>query len=221
MDDDAEHSEEGKRQGQAPSSSSQVGNGTSGIRNSAFSSSPYSTQGSEAYSVSTADGISRDVFGRPLRIALVLLPETAAASSVVADIVDPVHKRLRVEPKTRSQGERKNKLRELLAVHSDQVQDTAALLDFVYQSSALHNPSIYKLLGDSSFGADAEVLVARDEFELLQLFLLVVRLWDPDILVGWEVQSMSLGYLLNRAQAIGFPLSNFLARVPEAPVDTS
>ena len=42
----------------------------------------------------------------------------------------------------------------------------------------------------------------------------LVREHDPDVLVGFEVQRSSFGYVLDRAQHIGFPFDRSLSRCP-------
>ena len=44
---------------------------------------------------------------------------------------------------------------------------------------------------------------AESEIELLHLVVDKVRMFDPDILSGWEVQSASWGYLSRRMQVYG------------------
>ena len=41
-----------------------------------------------------------------------------------------------------------------------------------------------------------------------------VRALDPDIIVGWEVQQGSLGYLIDRAAQAERPLCQQLSRTP-------
>lgn len=42
--------------------------------------------------------------------------------------------------------------------------------------------------------------------------------FDPDILVGYEVQMRSWGYLLQRAAVLGVDLCQLLSRVPGMPI---
>ena len=42
-----------------------------------------------------------------------------------------------------------------------------------------------------------------------------VRALDPDILLGWEVQQGSLGYLVDRAALLELPLLRAASRTPE------
>ncbi|KAK0142555.1 DNA polymerase zeta catalytic subunit [Merluccius polli] len=59
-----------------------------------------------------------------------------------------------------------------------------------------------------------QVTYAADEKKLLEELLLVVRRFDPDILIGYEVQMRSWGYLLQRASALGTDLCQKLSRIP-------
>uniref|UniRef100_A0A8C5CSX3 DNA polymerase zeta catalytic subunit n=1 Tax=Gadus morhua TaxID=8049 RepID=A0A8C5CSX3_GADMO len=58
------------------------------------------------------------------------------------------------------------------------------------------------------------VTYAADEKKLLDELLLLVRRFDPDILIGYEVQMRSWGYLLQRASALGKDLCQRLSRIP-------
>ncbi|CAL8312592.1 unnamed protein product [Lota lota] len=59
-----------------------------------------------------------------------------------------------------------------------------------------------------------QVTYAADEKKLLEELLLLVRRFDPDILIGYEVQMRSWGYLLQRASALGTDLCQRLSRIP-------
>lgn len=62
--------------------------------------------------------------------------------------------------------------------------------------------------------SSCEVLVFPQENQLLIHFAKIVSKFDPDILVGWDVQSGSLGYLAERASYLGIGLLNMISRVP-------
>jgi DNA polymerase zeta len=53
------------------------------------------------------------------------------------------------------------------------------------------------------------------EQALLQGFCAVVQAADPDVLVGWDLQLGSLGYLADRGAALGFNLLRAASRTPE------
>uniref|UniRef100_A0A8D0DBP9 DNA polymerase zeta catalytic subunit n=1 Tax=Sander lucioperca TaxID=283035 RepID=A0A8D0DBP9_SANLU len=59
-----------------------------------------------------------------------------------------------------------------------------------------------------------QVTYAADEKVLFQELITIMRRFDPDILVGYEVQMRSWGYLLQRAAALGVDLCQQLSRVP-------
>ncbi|XP_074312247.1 DNA polymerase zeta catalytic subunit isoform X2 [Silene latifolia] len=57
-------------------------------------------------------------------------------------------------------------------------------------------------------------LVHSDEIELLNQFIKIVCSIDPDILMGWDVQGGSLGFLAERATCIGVSLISRISRTP-------
>ncbi|XP_041950538.1 DNA polymerase zeta catalytic subunit [Alosa sapidissima] len=59
------------------------------------------------------------------------------------------------------------------------------------------------------------VTYASDEKELFQEVTSIIRKYDPDILLGYEVQMHSWGYLLQRASTLGVDLCQQLSRVPD------
>ncbi|XP_028858187.1 DNA polymerase zeta catalytic subunit isoform X2 [Denticeps clupeoides] len=59
-----------------------------------------------------------------------------------------------------------------------------------------------------------QVSYATDEKELFQEVIDMIRKFDPDILLGYEVQLHSWGYLLQRASTLGVDLCQELSRVP-------
>ncbi|KAG9347443.1 hypothetical protein JZ751_005010 [Albula glossodonta] len=59
-----------------------------------------------------------------------------------------------------------------------------------------------------------QVTYAIDEKHLFQEITNIMRRFDPDILIGYEVQMHSWGYLLQRASALGVDLCQQLSRVP-------
>ncbi|XP_072532805.1 DNA polymerase zeta catalytic subunit isoform X2 [Salminus brasiliensis] len=62
--------------------------------------------------------------------------------------------------------------------------------------------------------AGLQVSYAAEEKELFEEVCNIMRRYDPDILVGYEVQMHSWGYLLQRASALGVDLCQQLSRVP-------
>ncbi|XP_058881813.1 DNA polymerase zeta catalytic subunit-like isoform X1 [Acipenser ruthenus] len=59
-----------------------------------------------------------------------------------------------------------------------------------------------------------QVTYTTDEKQLFQEVVRIVRRFDPDILLGYEVQMHSWGYLLQRASAVSVDLCQQLSRVP-------
>ncbi|XP_030261407.1 DNA polymerase zeta catalytic subunit isoform X3 [Sparus aurata] len=59
-----------------------------------------------------------------------------------------------------------------------------------------------------------QVTYTTDEKMLFQELIAIMRRFDPDILVGYEVQMHSWGYLLQRAAVLGVDLCQQLSRVP-------
>ncbi|XP_065184530.1 uncharacterized protein LOC135815197 [Sycon ciliatum] len=57
--------------------------------------------------------------------------------------------------------------------------------------------------------------LVRDEADLFAKLVLLVEKYDPDLLLGFEVQKRSWGYLLQRATALHIPLLTQLSRITE------
>ena len=60
----------------------------------------------------------------------------------------------------------------------------------------------------------SEVITMKEEVSLLQAFIWLVRIYDPDIIVGWEIQGFSLGLLAERAANLGIGLLREISRLP-------
>ncbi|XP_025040532.2 DNA polymerase zeta catalytic subunit isoform X2 [Pelodiscus sinensis] len=60
-----------------------------------------------------------------------------------------------------------------------------------------------------------EVTYAVDERALFQEVVNIVKRYDPDIMLGYEVQMHSWGYLLQRAAALNVDLCQMISRVPD------
>lgn len=58
------------------------------------------------------------------------------------------------------------------------------------------------------------MLVYPEERELLGKFISIICSFDPDILMGWDIQGSSLGYLAERASHLGVSLVNKISRIP-------
>ncbi|XP_072356139.1 DNA polymerase zeta catalytic subunit [Scyliorhinus torazame] len=60
-----------------------------------------------------------------------------------------------------------------------------------------------------------QVSYVNDEKELFQELINIIRRYDPDILLGYEVQMHSWGYLFQRAAALEFDLCRMISRIPD------
>ncbi|XP_056619644.1 DNA polymerase zeta catalytic subunit [Triplophysa dalaica] len=87
------------------------------------------------------------------------------------------------------------------------------IIDKDYCSSGQASRSKAPLLFRSGV-TGLQVTYACDEKQLFEEISNIIRKYDPDILVGYEVQMHSWGYLLQRASALGVDLCQRLSRVP-------
>ncbi|XP_058174189.1 DNA polymerase zeta catalytic subunit [Anopheles ziemanni] len=60
----------------------------------------------------------------------------------------------------------------------------------------------------------ADVVLVSGERELYEKFLLLIAFWDPDIFTGYEIESVSWGYIIERGYALEMNLMKMLSRVP-------
>ncbi|XP_055391141.1 DNA polymerase zeta catalytic subunit isoform X5 [Bubalus kerabau] len=60
-----------------------------------------------------------------------------------------------------------------------------------------------------------QVTYAADEKALFQEIANIIKRYDPDILLGYEIQMHSWGYLLQRAAALSVDLCQMISRVPD------
>ncbi|XP_061097381.1 DNA polymerase zeta catalytic subunit isoform X2 [Conger conger] len=97
---------------------------------------------------------------------------------------------------------------------SDQTQLTGAIVvDKDCHSWGQGSRSTAPLLVRSGI-TGLQVTYTIDEKHLFQEIGNIMRRFDPDILIGYEVQMRSWGYLLQRASALGVDLCQQLSRVP-------
>ena len=66
-----------------------------------------------------------------------------------------------------------------------------------------------------------QVEMFQSEQKLLEGFVDAVQALDPDIILGFEVQKGSLGYLADRAATMEMPLLKLVSRTPEVPLQLS
>ncbi|XP_006879098.1 PREDICTED: DNA polymerase zeta catalytic subunit-like [Elephantulus edwardii] len=64
-----------------------------------------------------------------------------------------------------------------------------------------------------------EVTYAADEKALFQEITAIIKRYDPDILLGYEIQMHSWGYLLQRAAALSVDLCQMISRVPNDKIE--
>uniref|UniRef100_A0A8C7F9A8 DNA polymerase zeta catalytic subunit n=1 Tax=Oncorhynchus kisutch TaxID=8019 RepID=A0A8C7F9A8_ONCKI len=100
---------------------------------------------------------------------------------------------------------------------SDKTQLTGAIVvDKDCQESGQGDGSRTAPLLVRSGVSGLKVTYAVNEKQMFQEVVTVIRRFDPDILVGYEVQMRSWGFLLQRASALGVDLCQQLSRVPGA-----
>ncbi|XP_010511693.1 PREDICTED: DNA polymerase zeta catalytic subunit-like isoform X3 [Camelina sativa] len=71
---------------------------------------------------------------------------------------------------------------------------------------------------DGLSGCKLSVFV--EEKQLFSFFIETLCKWDPDILLGWDIQGGSIGYLAERAAQLGIRFLNNISRTP-SPTTTS
>uniref|UniRef100_A0A1J3GRC6 DNA polymerase n=1 Tax=Noccaea caerulescens TaxID=107243 RepID=A0A1J3GRC6_NOCCA len=78
--------------------------------------------------------------------------------------------------------------------------------------------SIHKRNVDGLSGCKLSVFV--EEKHLFSYFIETLCKWDPDVLVGWDIQGGSLGFLAERAAQLGIRFLNNISRTP-SPTTTN
>ena len=58
-----------------------------------------------------------------------------------------------------------------------------------------------------------EIFYAKDEIELFIKFIDIIKLYDPDIICGYEPESLSIGYIIKRAEYLGIPMFKLINRL--------
>uniref|UniRef100_A0A8C5Q0F4 DNA polymerase zeta catalytic subunit n=1 Tax=Leptobrachium leishanense TaxID=445787 RepID=A0A8C5Q0F4_9ANUR len=96
---------------------------------------------------------------------------------------------------------------------TDKTEFTGVIV--ISQESAASEDSRSAPLLTRSGIAGFEVTYATDEKDLFEKLLHLVRRFDPDILLGYEVQMRSWGYLLQRASALNVNLCQQMSRIPD------
>ena len=62
--------------------------------------------------------------------------------------------------------------------------------------------------------------VFREERQLFSYFIETLCKWDPDVLLGWDIQGGSIGFLAERAAQLGIRFLNNISRTP-SPTTTN
>ncbi|KAL5701114.1 DNA-directed DNA polymerase [Ranunculus cassubicifolius] len=105
----------------------------------------------------------------------------------------------------------------------DPRHDAITIIAITVQDDSDHNVVEFVLLrskeGESNKRnidgiSGCTVIVALEEKHMLYHFMKIVRSSDPDILMGWEVQGSSLGFLAERATHLGVALLDRISRTP-------
>ncbi|XP_028411186.1 DNA polymerase zeta catalytic subunit-like isoform X2 [Dendronephthya gigantea] len=72
------------------------------------------------------------------------------------------------------------------------------------------------LLRTTGISKELNIIVENEEKDAIHRFIKLVHDWDPDILLGFEVQMLSWGYIIQRANALGIDLTPQLSRVQDS-----
>nr|XP_039265405.1 LOW QUALITY PROTEIN: uncharacterized protein LOC120341041 [Styela clava] len=103
-----------------------------------------------------------------------------------------------------------------IIVDIDSVKKESEMPDSQKQSTSRLDTttSISRELFKKSGITHIDTLYVRTEAELFLLFAQLIHEWDPDILVGYEVQMLSWGFLFQRAAHLRCDLCRAISRVP-------
>ncbi|XP_073483194.1 DNA polymerase zeta catalytic subunit isoform X1 [Aquarana catesbeiana] len=97
---------------------------------------------------------------------------------------------------------------------SDKTRTTGAIVisqDSTASEGSRSQAPLFTRSGITGF----QITYASDEKDLFEKLLSLIRRYDPDILLGYEVQMHSWGYLLQRASALNVDLCQQISRIPE------
>ena len=64
-----------------------------------------------------------------------------------------------------------------------------------------------------------EIFYTKDEIELFRKFIDLIQLYDPDIICGYEPESLSIGYIIKRAELLGIPMFKLLNRLNNTKIN--
>ncbi|GAY60125.1 hypothetical protein CUMW_199630 [Citrus unshiu] len=100
--------------------------------------------------------------------------------------------------------------------------DSINVVALAFENDSDHAVEIYVLLYCKSEShqrslvgiPDCKVFVCSKEIHLFSHFIKILCSFDPDILIGWDIQGGSLGFLAERAAYLGIGLLNDISRTP-------
>ena len=79
-------------------------------------------------------------------------------------------------------------------------------------------PHLRSLLSRSGI-TDHDIQYVAEEKDLFPALIKIIRRWDPDILMGFEIQMFSWGFLLERALVFEIDFCSWLSRVKGSSSD--
>ena len=85
-----------------------------------------------------------------------------------------------------------------------------------YSHQILRKEYFIKTENDNKLNEDdnnIEIFYAKDEIELLRKCINLIKQYDPDIICGFEPESLSIGYILKRGEFLGIPMFKLLNRL--------
>ena len=80
-----------------------------------------------------------------------------------------------------------------------------------YSHQILRNEYFVSTKNDKS--NNIEIFYAKDEIALLRKFINIISQYDPDIICGYEPESLSIGYIIKRGEILGIPMFKLLNRL--------
>lgn len=95
----------------------------------------------------------------------------------------------------------------VVAIQEDSIDAAEILVLLRDEKANAYNRNVDGVLG-------CGVFAVKDEKTLLYLFTEMICLYDPDVLMGWEIQGGSIGYLAERAAYVGIGLLKKISRTP-------
>ena len=65
---------------------------------------------------------------------------------------------------------------------------------------------------DINFKNITEIIFVKDEIGIINKFIEIVRIYDPDIITGYETEFSSIGYIVHRSNYLGINIKHILSR---------